>query len=383
VKGIYWRDESPGDLLCGRRCCIPSRKPSSQTKQMGWEKTLKQVSTLLGALILVAAVLMAAGQDQPMRIGVIDFYGYAGLDVDQIRSRLPLKEGDAISNPRALTDAVNKVVKSITGRPATDVEPVCCDPQGNWMIYVGLPGTSVVPAKFNPVPKGKFHFAPDIVELYNQTMEASSSAILKGNSSEDHSQGFALSSEPALRAKQLEVHTYASEHDKLILQVLNSSSDARQRAVAAFMLGYGRRSQQQISALVHASHDADDTVRNNATRALAVLADSNPKVAARIPASGFIRMLSSPSWTDRNKAGFLLMYLTRTRDPKLLRQIHAEALTPLIEIARWKDHAHALSARVLLGRIAGIPDERLVELANADNAEEIIKELKLKSHAPE
>jgi len=346
-------------------------------------KTLKQVSTLCGALLLVAAVITAAGQDQPTRIGVIDFYGYAGLNVDQIRSRLTIKEGDAFSNPGALTDAVNKVVKSITGRPATDVEPVCCDPQGNWMIYVGLPGTSIVPAKSNAVPKATSHFTPDIVKLYDQTMEASSAAILKGSSSEDHSQGFALSSEPALRAKQLEVRTYASAHDKVILQVLNSSSDATQRAVAAFMLGYARQSQQQISALVHASHDADDAVRNNATRALAVLADSNPQVAARIPATGFIRMLSSPSWTDRNKAGFLLMYLTRTRDLKLLHEIQSRALTPLIEIARWKDRGHALSARILLGRIAGIPDERLVGLANADNPEEIIKELKLKSQSRE
>ena len=315
-----------------------------------------------------------------MQIGAIEFYGYAGLNVDQIRSRLPFKEGDSVSKAGAIKDGINKVLKSITGRPATDVEPVCCDPQGKLLIYVGLPGTSVVPAKFNPIPKGKFHFAPDVVELYDQTMAASRAAILKGNSSEDNSQGFALSSEPALRAKELAVRTYASEHEKLILKVLKSSGDAKQRVVAAFMLGYARQSQQQISALVHASQDADDGVRNDATRALAVLADSNPKVAARIPAGGFIRMLSSPSWTDRNKAGFLLMYLTRTRDPKLLRQIRAEALTPLIEMARWTDHAHALFARMLLGRIAGIPDQRLIELSNAGNAEEIIKELKLTSH---
>lgn len=318
-----------------------------------------------------------------MRIGVIDFYGYAGLDVDQIRSRLPLKEGDRIANANAIRDAFNKAVKSITGRPATDVEPVCCDPQGQLMIYVGLPGNSIVPTKFNPIPKGRIHFARAVVDLYDQTMEASRAAILKGNSSEDNSQGFALSSEPALRAKELEVHTYASEHEKLILQVLHESSEAKQRVVAAFMLGYARQSQQQISALVHASHDADDDVRNDATRALAVLADSSPKVAARIPASGFIRMLGSPWWTDRNKAGFLLMYLTRTRDPKLLREIRAEALTPLIEMARWKDHQHAVFARMLLGRIAGIPDARLVELSNADNAEEIIKELKLRSPSRE
>ncbi|HEY8226168.1 MAG TPA: hypothetical protein VIG25_12880 [Pyrinomonadaceae bacterium] len=331
-----------------------------------------------GPLLIVIAVTAMMSQDHPRLIGSIDFYGYAGLNVDQIRSGIPVQVGDPFPGPAEIVNGISKAVKSSIGRPPTDVAPVCCDPQGNYMIYVGLPGASIKPTKLNPVPKAKLHFPTEIVELYEQTMEASGAAVLRGTARADTSQGYSLStSDPALRAKQLEVRAYAIEHEKLIRDMLNSSSDAQQRIVAAFMLEYTRPSNQQISSLVHASHDFDETVRNNATRALGVLAGSSPKVAARIPADGFITMLSSVSWTDRNKAGWVLISLTRSRDAKLLGQLRSDALISLIEMARWRNAGHAYNARILLGRIAGIPEERLEQLANADNADEIINALRL------
>jgi hypothetical protein len=63
-----------------------------------------------------------------------------------------------------------------------------------------------------------------------------------------------------------------------------------------------------------AGHDPDDSVRNNAVRALAVLAQSSSAMAARIPASGFIDMLNSGTWVDRNKGAFLLGILSARRD---------------------------------------------------------------------
>jgi len=330
------------------------------------------------SFLIAILVGSALGQDKPRRIGSIDFYGYAGLNVDQIKSALPIQVGDPFPGGAETKKGINKAVTSTIGRSPTDVVSVCCDAQGNVMIYIGLPGSSIKHTKLNPVPKANIHFPPEIVELYERTMDASGAALLRGNAQEDTSQGFALSiSDPELRAKQLEVRAYAIEHEKLIRDVLNSSSDAHQRVVAAFMLEYTRTSNQQISSLVRASHDADETVRNNATRALGVLASSSPKVAARIPAGGFITMLSSGSWTDRNKAGFVISSLTRSREPKLLRQLRSDALISLIEMAHWRDPAHSSNARIVLGRIAGIPEERLVQLVSTDKVDEIIKELRL------
>jgi len=224
--------------------------------------------------------------------------------------------------------------------------------------------------------EGSVCFPVGVIDLYQQTMEASSKAVQSGSIKEDDSKGYALSTAPELRAKQLATREYATHHERLVLRVLASSADVEQRIAAAHMLGYARQSKGQIAALVRASHDADDIVRNNAIRALGVLAQSNPRVAARIPAEHFIAMLSSGSWTDRNKAGFLLDELSSQRDPKLLGQLRSRALDSLIEMARWRSRGHAGTARILLGRIAGIEETRLQQLIGAGEVDQIINALK-------
>jgi len=88
-------------------------------------------------------------------------------------------------------------------------------------------------------------------------------------------------------------------------------------------------------------------------------------------------MLNSGFWADRNKAGFLLNILTGARDSRLLRVLRLQALPSLVEMARWKDRNHAWDARMILGRIGGIEEGRLKQLA-ADNAEEIISVVRKK-----
>ena len=47
-------------------------------------------------------------------------------------------------------------------------------------------------------------------------------------------------------------------------------------------------------------------------------------------------------------------------------------------MARWQDAPHATVYRLILGRIAGIEESRLVELANGTGVEEIIAAAKKK-----
>jgi hypothetical protein len=326
-------------------------------------------------MILLFAVV-ALGQENHRRIGEIDFYGYAGLDLDRVRAALPLHEGDDFpDSDNAVFDMIARIRGALTsaiGKAPTDVAVVCCDAQGSQMIYIGLPGNSMRNVPYNPPPKGAARFPVRVVGLYQQTMEAWSKALRNGSSKEDYSKGYALSTDPELRAKQLATREYAIRHERLVLLVLASSNDAEQRIAAAHILGHVRQSKRQITALVKASNDADETVRNNAIRALAVLAQSNPQVRTRIPAEPFIAKLNSGSWTDRNKAGFLLDELSRGRNPKLLSQLRSQALASLIEMARWRSGGHAGSARILLGRIAGIEEKLLQQLVEAGQVEQII-----------
>ncbi|MCW5982416.1 MAG: hypothetical protein KIT09_30295 [Bryobacteraceae bacterium] len=120
--------------------------------------------------------------------------------------------------------------------------------------------------------------------------------------------------------------------------------------MAADALGYARQSRTQILALARAARDPDDEVRNNATRALSVLASSG--LAIPIPTDTFIEMLNSGRWTDRNKATALLDALTVSRNPGLLQAIRSRAMA--------------------LGRVAGLPEERLRELAWNGPVESIV-----------
>src|SRR6185295_12100724 len=111
---------------------------------------------------------------------------------------------------------------------------------------------------------------------------------------------------------------------------------------------------------------------NEATRALAVLAGSSPRAAKKIPAADFVEMISSGIWLDRNKAARLLTFLTRSRDPALLRLLRTRALDSLIEMAVWRSPAHADSSLLLLGRIAGIEEERLQRLIATQQTQVIL-----------
>jgi hypothetical protein len=139
------------------------------------------------------------------------------------------------------------------------------------------------------------------------------------------------------------------------------------------MLGYANTSRDQIAAMVHASQDSDSGVRNNAIRALGVIARSKQRTTTMIPADTFIELLNSGIWTDRNKSAALLAILTEQRDPKLLARLRAHALKSLIEMARWHSRGHADTARLLLGRIGGIEEKRLMVMLQNGEVDRIIK----------
>ena len=73
----------------------------------------------------------------------------------------------------------------------------------------------------------------------------------------------------------------------------------------------------------------------------------------------FIEMLNSLSWSDRNRAVMALQILTDRPDPSTLEQIRDRALPSLIDMARWKTLAHALPPYLLLGRVAGLPEDQV------------------------
>ena len=320
--------------------------------------------------------MLAAGfsQTENIRIGRINFFGTLGINVQPVRSKLNALEGEEVSEDKisALRDRLNKAIELSIGHDPTDVSFVCCDDHQNLIVYVGLGGSNTTPIPMLNAPTGSTCLPMRALNLYEQTMDAVKEAVMKGNAGEDDSRGYSLSNDAGLRAKQLAMREYAVAHERTLKRVLQGCNKPEHRRAAAEILGYGRRSHSQIAALVRATEDVDADVRNNALRALWVLATASTEAAAEIPGQDFVQMLNSGNWHDRNKAGSLLTSLTASRPRLLLERLRTTALPSLIEMAQWENPGHAYSYRVLLGRIAGLDEAQIQNLIASSKVNEII-----------
>ena len=280
------------------------------------------------------------------RVASIDFFGHGGMDLPRVRALLPLRVGD-----RTPLGREGEIARAI-GHGAR-VSAVCCDERGDYYVFIGLAGTTAREIRFHPVPSGSARLPGQGLELYGRLMELLAEAVRKGVAREDRSRGYALNDYAPMKATQLEMRAYALRHPRELREVLASAADARQRMAAAQLLGYAEESDEQIAALAAAAHDADETVRNNATRALGVLAERDPATARKIPAAPFIDLLKSTTWTDRNKALMVLVPVTEARDPATLRLLRREAFDALQEMADWSS-SYREPARLVLERIGAV-----------------------------
>lgn len=306
--------------------------------------------------LLSSIVLAAAAQPASERIGIIDFYGYGSLDPAHLRGALPFQEGGAVPSKEARLAAEAALVK-LTGRTAAKIERVCCLEDGRSTIFVGLAEPEALPIRYNPEPAAEIKLPKEAHRLFAWYYKDFEASVKKGDAREDDSAGYALAKNPDLRGDQLKIRDWVRPNTATAERVLETSRYAGERADAAIAMGYAEQSPEQIAALVRASFDPDDNVRDNAVRALEVLCNLGPEVTRRIPSARFIPMLHSLVWTDRNKAVLLFLVLTQSRDGDVLDALRAGALVPLREMAQWRDWGHGGAAAVILARIAGMTDD--------------------------
>lgn len=335
-------------------------------------------------LALIAGAGEAAGQE--LKIGIVDFYGLSRVSPSEARQALTFKEGDSISldadGPPAFISESERQLSTLPGVLRAHVSAVCCD-AGRVIVYVGIEERGQATLHFHAAPLGGIRLEAEIVQAGKDLSEAGMAAAQRGDASEDDSQGHAFFHDPAARALQERFVSYAARDRRQLRSVLRNSSDAEHRALAAQVLGYVANKQEIVGDLVFAMSDPAEDVRNNAMRALSVFARMSPGAArpiVRVPYEPFIALLNSPVWTDRNKASLALMGISERRDPALLTQLRREAVTPLVEMARWKSKGHALPALLILGRISGQSDDA-VEAAWTRGDQEVIINAVLKQRA--
>jgi hypothetical protein len=313
-------------------------------------------------LVFLLLSIPARAQFQFPPVGIIDFYGLRTVNGQQVHDALHIAVGDAVM-PHTLDD-VERRLKTIPGVTDARLSLVCCHEE-RAMLFVGIAERGAPAIDFHAQPTGSARLPADVVQAGTDLEDAWSAAVLRGETREDDSQGHALSFDSTVHAIQERFIIYAARHRELLRDVLKSSADAKHRALAAQVLGYAADKQAIVPDLVYATRDPDRNTRNDATRALVVIAGAVRGI--RIPAEPFIDLLNSVVWTDRNKAAGALAQLTASRDPALLSALRARALPSLIEMARWKSPAHAASSIVILGRIAGL-SEKEIQLAQERGA---------------
>ena len=311
-------------------------------------------------------------QSRELPILAIDFFGYGGIDVDQVRASLPVHVGQAFSSyaeERSHSPEIRASILKSLGKPVSSLSNV--EVEDGYIIYIGLPGSTLHIFQTRAAPTGSVRLPEQAISLYAQQMAELPRAIAAG-ATDDDSRGYALSSFADLRRAESEAHSYAAKNEGLIRNALANSSAKDDRIAAANLLGYADPSVEQVQALERACYDPDSVVRNNAIRAIGVIVTAKPTLGDNLSLAPFVQMLSSDSWTDRNKAGFVIDALTKSRNPKILSQLHDQAFAPLAEMARWHDYGHAGSFRLILGRIAGINENTLDAEAQEPNAVETI-----------
>jgi hypothetical protein len=330
-----------------------------------------------GALAIVAATGFAmlpvrSGAQMP-RVGIIDVYGTHKTSAKQVRDALGINVGDTLTGMSLLM--VPSKLADLPGVASASVDPVCCE-QGKTMLYVGIIEDGAPVLELRAAPNGASRLTPDVIQAGTAFGEAEMRAVTRGFMKEDLSQGHSLMADSASRLIQLQFVELAAKHLDTLRNVLRTSSDGDHRAFAAQVLAYYTNKQAIVPDLVYGMRDANADVRNNATRALWVIASygqQHPELKIKVPYEPFIDLLNSLAWTDRNKSSLALMQLTESRNPTMLAALKTRAFDSLVDIAEWTNPGHSMAGVVILGRIAGIPDPEIYAMFDRGDRDKIVE----------
>ncbi len=322
---------------------------------------------------LVLSWLLVAGLParQIPPVGMIEFYGLRTVAAADVRRALQIAEGDPVPED---TVGVTRRLEALPGVVSARVSAVCCD-AGRTVLWVGIEEKGGASLTFRPAPTGTVRLPADVAQAGADFQTALMAAVQRGDADEDDSAGHALMHDPAARAIQERFVGFAARDLDVLRDVLRHSRRADDRALAAEVIAYADDKAAVVPDLVEAMRDPDEDVRNNAMRALWVMAEYasvTPSAGIVVPAASFVDLLNSLIWTDRNKASLALMSLSASRDPGVLDALRTRAFDALVEMARWKVRAYALAPFFLLGRVAGMPEDAIKAAWDRDDRDAVV-----------
>jgi hypothetical protein len=320
----------------------------------------------LGLVAILSVVVCAPARDQSREIAIIDFYGIRSVSEDEVRQSLGLVVGDSVpDDPEPILERLRR----IPGVEQATLNPICCI-DGKPILFIGIEETGAWRPELRARPEEDLTLPPEFARIYHEEQARGEAAAQAGRAGDDWSQGHSLSEDPDVRALQLRFVELSGKHLQTLRRVLERSRHDEDRQVAAVAIAYAADKKAILPDLVQAARDPDEDVRNNAIRAIAVIAayaQDHPELGIEIDYTPFVEMLNSPTWSDRNKALAVIQTLASGGDPALLRTLREEAFDSLLEMARWQSPGHAPWAFFTLGHVLGLNEGDIRERWTDEN----------------
>ncbi len=328
--------------------------------------------------VLVAALSVPVwAQDLTPRIGTIEIYGARKIPEKRILDALGVKEGSLL--PPSRGDAEMRLI-GLRGVALSHLEAVCCDDANRMILYVGVEEREAPRVEFHPAPTHEVELPPDLMELYRDFLDRAKDASREGTPPEDLTNGYSMMTDFESRADQIQLQNMAEDFFPQIHDVIRNSRDEEQRAAAAYILQYSKRTaritKQMVEDLEFALSDNSELVRSAAMRSLKAVAVGgrlHPDQGIEIQPVWYVQLLNSVVWSDRRSASLALVEMTESRNEETIGLMRDRALTSIVEMARWKDLTHALPPFILAGRIAGLSEKEIQDAWVSGDREPVIK----------
>ncbi|RZM30379.1 MAG: HEAT repeat domain-containing protein [Pedobacter sp.] len=315
----------------------------------------------MGLIVNVLFCLNASIALAQVRVSTIDFFGYRGISLKELRNAAGKIDG--IQTERDL-DSLQSRVARVPGVAWVKINRVCCQGNGeNVFLSIGASTGNFLPLR--PMPRKALVLPEKLSSAYLQYLTMLTKAVQAGISGDDLSRGYSVMDDREVSLIQLALPKLTEDFQSEISGVLLGSTYEKQREAAAFLLGYCPDRARSIKVFAKALNDPSPVVRNNVLRSMAaVLYFKQREVNARVRWSQIrkiVAMVKSNVWSDRDKAVFALTVLTENRDRKVLDQIRSAVQDELKEMAGWNSRAHALLGCIVLGRIQGLSEQQIFE----------------------
>ena len=309
------------------------------------------------ATLFLATALSALSL--PQSPGHVDFYGVRSTDEAALRRVLD-QEGDWLDRRKEL-EAELRTVDGVVDATIMVMHVINSDAPPN--VLIGILEEDTPPLVLRDAPTGSINLPKEFHEAYRKGLDASMEGMMKGEGGETTDEGHAISRYLPARILDLKLRDLTREHLDLVRRALRESGDEESRTVAANAIAYAEDKSSIVADLEHAITDPHDSVRNNAVRALSVLADwanrDDVDFEVSVDPKPLLAMLESYVWTDRNKASALLSKLTVRRDAGLLAALREHSIPALREMAMWRSVGHATFSIRILGRVAGLTEDEI------------------------